>query len=244
MRKLFLTCGFAAVTFGLAFDLQAQQPTASPTDAKPAAQTQQAQTAQQFEEWKDDFDGDKLDAAKWEKHALEGGGGKIQLKEGELRMRGVNNSRSGIWTTKEFNGDKFLVEASLAKVGGAYPQPGSSVASGFANLTVLFDSAGRYRLEWIMTSEGVLEAWAGQDGRMERVDKRNLGTKMKNPTISVGRRGDEFLYILNSAENKPETAQIALTTTLKNMPKTFRVMLYGYGSSENNWNSVRVVVPK
>jgi hypothetical protein len=30
------------------------------------------------------------------------------------------------------------------------------------------------------------------DGRGERLDNRKLGTKMKNPVLSVVRRGDEF----------------------------------------------------
>jgi hypothetical protein len=28
------------------------------------------------------------------------------------------------------------------------------------------------------------------------------------------------------------------------MPRAFRVMLYGFGSSENDWDAVRVVTPK
>jgi hypothetical protein len=52
------------------------------------------------------------------------------------------------------------------------------------------------------------------------------------------------LFILNSPDGKPEDAQIGLTKTVRNMPKSFHVMLYGFGSSENNWDSVRVVVAK
>lgn len=243
MNKTILTFAAAALISSFAVDLQAQNQPSQPAPSTAPTQPTPAPAAQ-FEEWTDDFAGDKLDDQKWEKHALDGGGGKVTVKEGELRIRGSNNSRSGVRTVKEFSGDRFLVEANLAKVGGGYPQPGETLARGFANLAVLFDSAGRYRLEWIMTNEGILEAWAGQDGRMERLDKRNLGTKIKNPTIGIARRGDEFLYLLNSAENKPETMQVALRTTLKNMPKTFRVMLYGFGSSENNWNSARVIVQK
>jgi hypothetical protein len=96
----------------------------------------------------------------------------------------------------------------------------------------------------MLTSEGTFEAWVVRDGRGERLDNRNLGTKMKNPVLSVVRRGDEFLFVLNSPEGKPEDAQIGLKTTVKNMPKSFRLMLYGFGSSENNWDNVRVVTAK
>ncbi len=67
---------------------------------------------------------------------------------------------------------------------------------------------------------------------------------MNNPVLSVFRRGDEFLFIINKADGKPEDAQIGLTKTIKNMPKSFHLMLYGFGSSENNWDWARVVVAK
>jgi hypothetical protein len=38
--------------------------------------------------------------------------------------------------------------------------------------------------------------------------------------------------------------QEELRKNLKSMPRSFRVMLYGFGSSENNWDSVRVVTVK
>lgn len=95
-----------------------------------------------------------------------------------------------------------------------------------------------------MTNNGNFEAWAVTDGRETRLDKLNLATKMKNPVLSIVRRGDEFLFVINSTDGKPQDAQIGLQTTIKNMPKTFRVMLYGYGSSENNWDWARVVVAK
>lgn len=200
----------------------------------------------QVEEWTDDFSGDKLDEAKWEKFTFEGGsGGKIEVKNGEVRIRSVGKTRAGIRTAKVFSADRFIAEAHVAKVGPAYPEPGSNSSTiGFASLTLLFDGTGRNRIEWIFTSENTLEAWAITDGRGERLDNRNLGTKMKNPVLSVVRRGDEFLFILNSPDGKPEDAQIGLTKTVRNMPKSFHVMLYGFGSSENNWDSVRVVVAK
>jgi hypothetical protein len=200
----------------------------------------------QVEEWTDDFLGDKLDEAKWEKFTFEGGsGGKIEVKNGEVRIRSAGKTRAGIRTAKVFSADRFIAEAHVAKVGPAYPEPGSNSSTiGFASLTLLFDGTGRNRIEWIFTSENTLEAWAITDGRGERLDNRNLGTKMKNPVLSVVRRGDEFLFILNSPDGKPEDAQIGLTKTVRNMPKSFHVMLYGFGSSENNWDSVRVVVAK
>lgn len=204
------------------------------------------QTAAQFEEWTDDFSGAKLDETKWEKFTFEGaGGGKLEVKEGEVRIRSSNRTRAGIRSVKTFSGDRFIAEAHLAKVGAAYPEPGSRASTiGFGALTILFDGSGRNRIEWILTSEGTFEAWAVTDGRSERLDNNNLGTKMKNPVLSVVRRGDEFLFVINSADGKPEDAQVGLTKTIKNMPKSFHLMLYGFGSSENNWSSARVVVAK
>lgn len=200
----------------------------------------------QVEEWSDDFKGDKLDDAKWEKFTFEGGsGGKLEMKDGEIRLRSASKTRAGIRSKKSFASDKFIVEARLAKVGAAFPEPGdSNAAVGFANLTILFDSSGRNRVEWALTSEGKFEAWAITDGRGERLDNGKLATKMKNPVLAIVRRGDEFLFVINSADGKPEDAQVGLKTTVKNMPKSFHVMLYGYGSSENNWDAARVVVAK
>ena len=74
------------------------------------------------------------------------------------------------------------------------------------------------------------------DGRGERLDNHNLATKEKKPAIAIVRRGDEFLFVLNG--------QVGLTKTIKNLPRGFTVMLYGYGTSENDWDSARVVTPK
>jgi hypothetical protein len=107
---------------------------------------------------------------------------------------------------------------------------------GDANLTVLFDDSGRNRVEWIYTSEGTFESWAVVNGQGERLDNRKLATKMHNPTLGIVRRGDEFLFMLNG--------QMGLQKTVKNLPQDFWLMLYGYGSSENNWSSARVVTAK
>lgn len=205
-----------------------------------------AQQKPQFAEWSDDFSGDKLDTQKWEKFTFEGAsGGKLEVKDGVVHIRSIANTRAGIRTVEEFSGDKFIAEAHLAKVGAGLPEPGSDGATlGYATLTILFDTSGRNRIEWLLTSEGTFQAWAVTDGRGERLDNNKLGTKMKNPVLSVARRGDEFLFIINSAEGKPEDAQVGLTKTIKNMPKSFHLMLYGFGSSENNWDSARVVVAK
>lgn len=212
----------------LALPVYAQQPSGSQgPNAQPA-----------FEEWTDDFNGADLDQSKWEKFTFEGGsGGKIEVKDGQLRQRAMSGSRYGVRSKREFTGDRFIVEGTVAKVGAGLPEPDSkAMPLGFATLTILFDSAGRNRIEWILTSEGTFEAWSIIDGRGERLDNRKLGTKVESPTIGIVRRGDEIFFMLNG--------QQGLQKTIKNLPRSFRVMLYGYGSSENNWDSVRVVVPK
>ena len=190
------------------------------------------------DEWGDDFNGKELDQTKWERFSFEGGnGGKFTIEEGQLRMRGVSGARSGVRSTNTFTGDRFVINAVLAKVGAGLPEPGqSAMPPGNAILTVLFDSSGRNRIEWILTSEGIFEAWSMIDGRGERLDSRNLATKAINPTLSIARRGDEYFFALNG--------QVGLQKTIKNLPRGFHVMLYGYGSSENNWDSVQVLMTK
>lgn len=219
-----------AVILGLAATMAvAQQPDS--TSTKP-------QNAPAAEEWGDNFDGSELDQKKWERFTFEGGnGGTFKVESGELRMRGVGGSRSGVRSKQAFTGDHFVINATLAKVGAALPESGSNGAPlGNAILTVLFDTSGRNRIEWILTSEGTFEAWVMVDGRGERIDSRNLATKATAPTLSIARRGDEYFFALNG--------QVGLQKTIKNMPRTFRVMLYGFGSSENNWDSVQVLLPK
>jgi len=208
----------------------------SPHSARSRSQSQK--TAPAVDEWGDDFNGPELDQTKWERFTFEGGsGGTLAVKDGQLRMRGVSGTRSGVRSKPTFNGDHFVINATLAKVGPGLPEPGQSGAPlGNAILTVLFDSAGRNRIEWILTSESTFEAWVMIDGRGERLDNRNLATKAPSPTLSIARRGDEYLFALNG--------QVGLQKTIKNLPRAFRVMLYGYGSSENNWDSVQVLVQK
>ncbi|HEV3471427.1 MAG TPA: hypothetical protein VG148_19025 [Pyrinomonadaceae bacterium] len=199
-----------------------------------------------FDEWSDGFAGEALDETKWERFSFEGaGGGKLQVKEGELRIRSLNGSRAGVRSRQTFSGDRFSVEAKVARVGQQVLLPGDKGSPlGFAALTILFDGSGRNRIEWILTSEGTFEAWSVVDGRGERLDNRKLGTKLKNPVLGVVRRGDEFLFVLNGPDSPPQDAQVGVKAVIKNLPRSFRVMLYGFGSSENDWDAVRVVTIK
>lgn len=205
----------------------AHQPVATPPQGVPAV-----------DEWVDNFDGTELDAARWERFSFEGGGGgKLSIEEGELRMRGMSGSRSGVRSKSQFSAERFIVEATVARVGAQLPQPGDSGLSiGTAVLTIMFDGSGRNRIEWILTSEGTFEAWSVLDGRGERLDNRKLATKIANPTLGIVRKGDVFMFMLNG--------QMGLEKTLKKRPREFHVMLYGFGSSENNWGSARVVTAK
>ena len=234
MTKFYIFALLIVALIGGANRTFAQQTQPTPT-VKPA-----------FEEWKDDFAGAKLNENLWEKFTFEGGsGGKLEVKDGELRIRAGSKTRAGVRSIKSFTGERFIVEAQVAKVGAPLPEPGNNtILPGFANLTILFDGSGRNRVEWGLTSDGNLEAWVIKDGQGERLDNRTLATKMKNPYLSIVRRGDEFLFVINKPDGKPEDAQIGLTKVIKNLPKSFHLMLYGYGSSENNWNSARVVVAK
>ena len=209
-------------------------------------QQQKQQAAPPVDEWKDDFSGTALDGAKWERFTFEGGGGgKLEVKDGQLRLRSMSRTRAGVKSKQEFASDRFIVEAHIAKVGPQLPESGAKGGDlGFAAVTILFDGSGRNRIEWILTSDGTFEAWSVVDGRGERLDNRKLGTKIKNPVLAVARRGDEFLFILNGPDSPAQDAQVGLTKTIKNMPRSFHVMLYGFGSSENNWDSVRVVTVK
>lgn len=239
MKKYLITIAILVAALGFKGQVRAQEKT-------PAATPTPTQNKAQFEEWSDDFTGERLDDKKWEKFTFEGGsGGKLEVKDGAVQIRSASKTRAGIRTKDAFSGERFAVEGRISKVGAAFPEPGGSNSSlGFGTLTILFDGSGRNRIEWVFTSEGTLEAWSIVDGRGERLDNKKLATKMKSPVLLVVRKGDEYSFYLNDPKGAPQDAQLALTATIKNLPKSFHVMLYGYGSSENNWDGVRVVVPK
>lgn len=231
--------GFAIMSVSFIFgERAAAQQTNEPTSP--------AQNKSQFGEWGDDFTGDKLDEKAWERFTFEGGsGGKLEVKDGTLELRSAGKTRAGVRTKNSFSGDRFAVEGRIAKVGPSFPEPGSNISTlGFATLTLLFDGSGRNRIEWMLTSAGTLEAWSVVDGRGERLDNKKLATKMKNPVLLIVRKGDDFNFYINDPKAAAQDAQLGLTATVKNLPRSFHVMLYGYGSSENHWDGVRVTTPK
>jgi hypothetical protein len=209
-------------TAGPAVSLESQNPPA----------TQAAQPA--VEEWGDDFDGNQLDDKKWEPYTFEGGGGgKIEVKDKQLRMRGSGGSRSGVRSKQSFHSERFYVEAALGKVGTRIPEPGEDAfPPGFAIVAVLFDGNPGNRIEWLLRSDGILEAWQSVDGRMTRVDNGKLATKEKTPKLGIARRGEKIFFMLNR--------EVGLESTIRGVSPNFKVMLYGFGTSENNWHSVSV----
>ena len=223
-RLVFVFSFFAIVS------LAAAQQATSPT--QPPAQTPTAQPA--IEEWGDDFDGDRLDETKWEPYTFEGGGGgKIEVKDKQLRLRGGEGSRFGVRSKQSFRGERFYVEAALAKVGPRAPLPGEQAfPPGFAIVSVLFDGSPINRVEWLLRSDGIFEAWQSVDGRMIRVDNGKLATKEKTPKLGIARRGDKIFFMLNR--------EVGLESTIRGVPSNFKVMLYGFGSSENHWDSIAV----
>jgi hypothetical protein len=230
-RRFFINAAALALAlFALSVSAGAQQPSQQPSQ-QPA-----------LDVWEDEFNGTALDESKWERFSFEGaGGGKVEVRDGAVHIRSLNGSRAGIRSRQEFTTAQFSVAAKVAGVGPQVLNPGDRQAPlGFAALTVLFDGSGRNRIEWILTSEGTFEAWSIVDGRGERLDNRKLGTKLKNPVLGIVRKGDDFLFVLNGPDNPPQDAQVGLRKTIKNLPRTFRVMLYGFGSSEDDWDAVRV----
>ncbi|MCP9494855.1 MAG: hypothetical protein MSG64_10415 [Pyrinomonadaceae bacterium MAG19_C2-C3] len=193
----------------------------------PAPQTQQPA----LEEWKDEFDGIALDEAKWERFKIEGGDVSLNVREGQLQLSGADGSRAGIRSKRQFNGDRFVAEATVAKVAAVKPQP-----FGNAIITLLFDDAGRNRIEWLINDDGKFEAWDITNGKNERFDDRQAGTKAANPKLGIARRGDDFYFTVND--------QVQLQRTIPNLPTSFRVMLYGFSTSQNDWASARILIPK
>ena len=203
---------------------------------QPATPAQGAQPA--VEEWRDDFEGERLDEAKWERYTFEGGGGgKVELKEKQLRLRGGEGSRSGVRSRQSFVGERFFVQAQVTKVGERAPQPGEQgMQFGTAVLTVLFGGSPSNRVEWLLRSDGFFEAWVVVDGRSERIDNRQLATKAKSLWLGIGRRGDQIFFMVND--------KVALEHTARGLAPNFKVMLYGFGTTETSWDSVSVQTMK
>jgi hypothetical protein len=215
----------------LSTEVTTRRQLASPGFQNPPA-TQTAQPA--VDEWTDDFDGNQLDEKMWEPYTFEGGGGgKVEVKDKQLRMRGSGGSRSGVRSKQMFHGERFYVEAALGKVGPRAPEPGEGgFPPGFAIVAVLFDGNSVNRIEWLLRSDGIFEAWQSVDGRMVRVDNGKLATKEKTPKLGIARRGEKIFFMLNR--------EVGLESTIRNGSPNFKVMLYGFGTSENNWDSVAV----
>jgi hypothetical protein len=184
-------------------------------------------------QWTDAFPGSSIDAAKWEKFVFEGPGGcKVNVADGVLQLKGLAGSRCGVRSVPEFSGDRWIVEAKLPHRPGAADMP-----FGFAALTVMFDTSGRNRIEWVWRTDGRFEAWKVIDGRSEQLDSHNLATKEASPTIAIVRKGNTIMFVLNG--------EVGLEKQLKEkLPNNFHVMLYGFGTSEDDWQNVRIVTTK
>ncbi len=227
MKHFKIFGGSLAVILGCVFFCAAQQPQSSP------AQTKQAQTVA-LAEFKEEFDGTALNPKKWEQYSLEGGG-TIKVAKGKLMTSGASGSRFGIRSVQTFKADKFVVSAKVASVAASLSEA-SGTPTGNAVLVVLFDNNGVNRLEWILNTDGRFEAWLMRDGRSERLDGRNLGTKEKSPTLGIARRGDDYFFMLNG--------EVGMQKKIKNLPETFRVMLYGFGTSKDEWEMVSIITPE
>ena len=213
----------AAALLAACLTAAAQQP--APAQGQPAPPA--------LDTWGDNFDGERLDESLWEPYTFAGAGGKAEVKDKLLRLRGAGDSRAGVRSKKSFGGDRFYVEATLAKVTERAPQLGEQgMQLGTGVLTVLFDGKPENRIEWLLRSDGRFEAWVSIDGRIERLDKNNLGTKEKSPRLAIARRGEKIFFMLNG--------QVGLEHTLRRTWPSFKVMLYGFGTTENNWDSVVV----
>jgi hypothetical protein len=222
----------SVITFLCFVGLAAAQQAAPPNQGTPTSQAPAAQPA--IEEWRDDFDGDRLDEARWEPYTFEGAGrAKIELKDKQLKLRGSEGLRAGVRSKQSFHGERFYVEAALGKVGTRVPEPGEqSFPPGFAIVAVLFEGNPANRIEWLLRSDGIFEAWQSVDGRMTRVDNGKLATKEKTPKLGIARRGEKIFFMLNR--------EVGLESTIRGASPNFKIMLYGFGTSENDWDFVAV----
>lgn len=219
MKHLKIFCGSLAIILTSLLCINAQQ-----TPANAPALT----------EWKDDFNGTALDAKNWEQYSIEGGG-TIKVADGKLFTSGASGSRFGVRSAQSYKAERFVVSAKLSGVTAGISDAGGT-PTGNAVVVVMFDNTGVNRIEWLMTTEGRLEAWLMRDGKSERLDGKKLGTKEKSPTLGIARRGDDYFFMLNG--------EVGLQKTFKNLPAAFRVMLYGFGTSKNEWDMVSVITPQ
>ncbi len=215
----------------VALVLAEQAPAQQPAPAQPPS-------APQLQEWLATFEGGDIDQARWEKFSFEGDPGvSVKVEKGELHMKGVNNSRAGIRSKPMFSGERFIVDAKLAKVGKRLPTRGSADDTGFAVVALLFGGSDLNRLEWILRSDGRLEAWLMRANEpSQQLDNHKLGIKFSDPTLGIARKGDDFLFLVNG--------EVGMQKNIPGFVKDFKVMLYGFGSSQNDWKSVRVVTPQ
>ena len=101
-----------------------------------------------------------------------------------------------------------------------------------AILTVLFGGSPTNRIEWLLRSDGIFEAWLTVDGRAERIDNRQLATKAKSLWLGIGRRGDQIFLMVND--------KVALERQVRGLGSNFKVMLYGFGTTETSWDAITV----
>src|SRR4051794_33024635 len=119
--RIFAAAAFTLAAFAVALTAGAGR--SSSRQSSPQSST--AQPSPAFDQWADDFSGAALDETKWERFSFEGaGGGKLELKEGELRIRSMNGSRAGVRSKQSFAADRFSVEAKVARVGQQTLLPG------------------------------------------------------------------------------------------------------------------------
>jgi hypothetical protein len=244
----------------------------APAQQRTTGRTAAPSSALASGEWRDSFDGRRLDPAEWEPFGFEGDQtATADVSDGQLRLRGKVGSRAGVRTRPMFVGDSYVVEATVTRIGRIVPDPSptpsgvspaapepevhagdehgvskgafqedpsaeADLPAGNAILTLLFDDTGDNRIEWLLNSEGVFEAWAVLHNRGERLDMGNIGTRVPNPRLAIARRGDEFSFMLND--------RVAFTRAVRGVPRAFRVFLYGFSSSENGWDAVRVSVAR
>ncbi len=193
------------------------------------AQEKTAVTQASLTEWKDEFTGKSLDENNWEQYSIEGTGN-VKVENDKVKIQGSDGSRAGIRTTTMFKAERFLVSAKLNKV-----ENGIGMDWGNAVLSIFFDNTGVFRIEWLLKSDGRFEAWIIREGKSERIDNRKLGTKEKIITLGIARKGDEFFFMLNG--------EVGMQKKIPSVPKNFKVMLYGFGTSKSEWDMASVITP-